>query len=297
MSNTPRIALATSAEVATLDDEGQLLAHELTRRGALVEPAVWDDSDVRWATYDRVVVRSTWDYPAHLGQFLAWAEHVAGVTRLANGPALLRWSTDKRYLRELARAGIPVVPSTFVTSADGSAHPLIGTEHVVKPSVSAGSRDTVRLGPEDADRSAAHVRAILDSGRTAMVQPYLADVDTAGESAVLFLEGAYSHAVRKAAILTRGAGLVEGLFAAEEITSLTPGEPELALARRVVAHVRAAGHRAPLYCRVDLLPTAEGPVVLEVELAEPSMFLTFAPGSAARFADAILLRAGETADP
>jgi len=288
-----RVALATAAEVASLDDEGQLLARELTRRGAAVEPAVWNDPRVRWAEFDLVVVRSTWDYPAHHQEFLAWAQHVAEVAHLANDPSLLRWSTDKSYLTELDRAGIPVVPSTFIRPGDRIDHGLLGTEHVVKPSVSAGSRDTLRLGADDDAASVAHVRRILGSGRTAMVQPYLAGVDAAGETAVLLIEGAYSHAVRKAAILMRGAGLVDGLFAAEEISPRTPSHAERGVARRVLAALPCAV--TPLYARVDLLPTRTGPVVLEVELAEPSMFLTFETGSAGRFAEALLRRAATEA--
>ncbi|HKJ11704.1 MAG TPA: hypothetical protein VJ976_04845 [Ornithinimicrobium sp.] len=289
MPTAPRIALATAAEVSTLDEEGRLLSRELNRLGAAVEPAVWDDPGVRWAGYDLVVVRSTWDYPARREEFLTWADQVAHVSRLANEPGLLRWSTDKRYLEALAGAGVPVVPSVFIRAGGDVDHAFLGTEHVVKPSVSVGSRDTLRLGARDRDESVAHVRAILASGRTAMVQPYLAEVDTAGESAMLFVEGAFSHSVRKAAILTRGAGLVEGLFAEEEISAREPTDGERAVARRVLEALPAEG--APLYCRVDLLPTPDGPVVLEVELAEPSMFLAFSPGAAARFADAIMRRA------
>ncbi|MGI8794657.1 MAG: ATP-grasp domain-containing protein [Acidimicrobiales bacterium] len=290
MKDSPLIALATAAEVAELDEEGQLLASALRERGAQVTPAVWDGADIDWAAYDLVVVRSTWDYAMRRPAYLAWAEQVATVSRLLNAPDLLTWNTDKRYLHDLAHAGVSIVPSQFIDPGECVEHDWLHTEHVVKPSVSAGSKDTLRLGPEDADRSVAHLSAILDTGRTALVQPYLADVDTAGETAMLFCDAEFSHAMCKGAILERGAGLVEGLFAPEVITPRTPSDAEMALGRAAMAAI--PGDEPPLYARIDALPSPDGPVVLEIELTEPSMFFEYADGSAGRFADAILARLG-----
>lgn len=161
----------------------------------------------------------------------------------------------------------------------------------MKPTVSAGSRDTLRLGPGEADRSVAHVRAVQATGRTVLVQPYLDTVDTHGETAVVFLDGGYSHAIRKAALLREGAGLVEGLFAEEEITAREPSRAELEVAALALAALPPSAD-PPLYARVDLLHGDSGPQVLEVELCEPSLFLQHAPGAADRFAAAVVARLG-----
>ncbi len=289
VADRPRIALATAAEEPDLDAEGRLLLDALVGAGADARPAVWTDAAADWAAYDLVVVRSTWDYPRDLPAFLAWAGHVDDVSRLLNGPDLLAWTTDKRYLAGLADAGVAVVPSAFLAPGEGPAHALLGAEHVVKPTVSAGSRDTLRLGPEERERSLAHVRHVHESGRTAMVQPYLDTVDHHGETALIYLDGAYSHAIRKAALLERGAGLVEGLFAQEEIEPREADAAERALGDAALAALPASAE-PPLYARVDVLHAAEGPMVLEVELAEPSLFLDHAPGSAERLAAAVTSR-------
>lgn len=284
----PSIALATAADLADLDEEGQALAEELRRRDVDAAPAVWDDPGVDWSAYDLVVVRSTWDYPTRLDEFLGWAERVSAVSMLANPELMLRWTTDKRYLLDLAAAGVPIVPSSFVARGQSSEHPLLDVDHVVKPSVSAGSKDTLRLSPAESERSQAHLKSINDSGRTALIQPYLSGIDTHGETALLFVDGEFSHAICKAAILKPGADLVEGLFAPEEITAREPSAAERAVAHQAIAAI--PGEDRPLYARVDLLPSADGPIVLELELAEPSMFLSYAQDSVARFADAILAR-------
>ncbi|MBS45376.1 MAG: hypothetical protein CMH83_19835 [Nocardioides sp.] len=291
-----RIAIATAAEVSTLDDEGRHLLAALVDAGLEVEPAVWDDADVDWSSYDAVVVRSTWDYPRRLTEFLDWAARVAERTLLLNDVALLTWTTDKRYLLDLERAGVPVVPSVFLEPGQPTEHPLLGLEHVVKPTVSAGSIDTLRLGPDDPDRSRGLVEAIHATGRTAMVQPYLADVDVSGETALVYLDGVLSHAMRKGALLEAGAELHDGLYAQEQIDPRDATPEEAAVGEAALAAVAALPERAgalpPLYARVDLLGSPEGPVVLEVELAEPSLFLDLAPGSAQRFAEAVRRRLG-----
>ncbi len=283
-----RIALATAREVPDLDDEARLLRDAIRTRGAECEAAVWDDDAVDWAGYDLVVVRCTWDYAERIAEFLAWAERVAAVTRLENSLEHLRFTTDKHYLRVLGDAGVPVVPSAFLEPGDSPEHEYLHAEHVVKPAVSAGSRGTLRLGPEDAAASRAHAGSLLDDGRSVLVQPYLADVDTAGETAVVLLGGEFSHAMRKGPLLERGAGLVEGLYAQEEMTPRDPSEAELRVADQAMAAVASVVPGRTTYARVDLLPTADGPLVLEVELAEPSLFLDHVPGSAERAADAVL---------
>lgn len=289
-ATTPsRVALATCAERPGLDVEGGLLLAALERRGLIAQPAVWDDPAVAWSAFDLVVVRETWDYAERVTEFVAWAERVSSTTRLLNDLALLRWSSDKRYLKDLADAGVGVVPSTFLAPGEPPEHDWLRVAHVVKPSVGAGSRGALRVAAEEPERSRDHVRALHGEGRTALVQPYLHSVDTHGETALVYLDGYFSHALRKGALLSPGAGLVEGLFAPEEMSVRTPSEAELAVGAACLAALPAPGVR-PLYARVDLLAGGAGPVVLEVELVEPSLFLDHVPGAADRLASAIEAR-------
>lgn len=288
-SPSPRVALATAGEEPDLDPEGRLLLRALAEAGLDAVPAVWDDAAQDWAAYDLVVVRSTWDYPPRLAAFLAWSQHVDDVSRILNGPELLAWTTDKRYLAGLAGDGVPTVRSLFLAPGEGPEHGLLDAEHVVKPTVSAGSLDTLRLGADEPGRSMGHVRHIHASGRTAMVQPYLDAVDSHGETALIYLDGRYSHAIRKGALLERGGDLVEGLFAEEEIEPREPDADERALGEACLGALPPSAE-PPLYARVDLLRGAAGPLLLEIELAEPSLFLDQAPGAADRLAAAILVR-------
>ena len=294
----PRIALVTAAAARALDDDLAPLAAALAARGAAVTIADWDVATIDWSGFDLALLRSTWDYSLRLPEFLAWVARVTTQTRLLNPPDVVRWNTDKHYLGELARAGVAVVPGTFVEPGANAGDALRGflaaheahADFVIKPCVGAGSRDAQRHRRDDPDSADVHLRRLLDAGRSALLQPYLDRVDADGETALLFFEGGFSHAIRKGPLLRRDEGPTRALFAPEHIQARTPGADELALARRTLAAIPYAGPL--LYARVDLLCDARGrPVVLELELAEPSLFFAGAPGSIERFASAVLARA------
>ncbi|GAB2817988.1 hypothetical protein GCM10022221_14810 [Actinocorallia aurea] len=281
-----KFAIATFADLPDGDEDTPALIEELAALGHGAEAVVWD-GPADWARYDLVLVRSTWDYSTRREEFLAWAEEVerAGA-RLENSAAVLRWNTDKRYLRELGAAGIPVVP-TLWDPVELPEWP----DYVIKPAVSAGARDTARWSAQEAGPAAEHLARLRAEGATVMVQPYLDAVDTAGETALIFFDGAFSHAVRKAPILAPGSGVQEIIADTkderEQITAREASRAELSLA----AEVLAAAPKNLLYARIDLIPGPDGaPVLLELELAEPSLFLTHAPGSPTRLATAMTQR-------
>ena len=287
------MALVTARAARGLDEDMAPLTAALAAAGALAQIAEWDDREVDWARFDLVVPRSAWDYAERLPEFLGWAARVTRLTTLVNPLAVVRWNTDKHYLGDLARAGAPVVPTWYVEPGEDAGRTLdefLATddcrELVVKPAVGAGARDA-RRHPRDArGEILAHIGPLLGARRSVMLQPYLESVDHAGETALMYLGGRFSHAIRKGALLPAGAPSTAGLFAPEEIIPRTPGADEIAAADRILA---AAPFTGLPYARVDMLRDATGaPRLLELELTEPSLFLAHAPGSAGRFAAALL---------
>jgi hypothetical protein len=282
------IAIATCRELPDGDEDAGLLRTALSDRGLAGEWRDWRDPAVDWAGYDLVIIRSTWDYTSDLQTFLDWA---ARVPRLDNPLPVLTWNTDKVYLRDLAAAGVPVVPTSWAGPGEPVELPAAG-EFVVKPSVGAGSKGAGRFAA--GDRTALdHAARLHEAGRTVMVQPYLGQVDTDGETALIYLDGRFSHAIRKGAMLPElsvnelDVQYSRSLYVDERITARTPSKAELALGEAALGSVRDRFGGDLLYARVDLLPTSDGPVVIELELVEPSLFLEFADGGADRLADAI----------
>lgn len=255
-------------------------------RAAGVEPvvAVWDDAGVDWAQFDLVVIRDTWDYTDRRDAFVAWAQ---SVPRLVNPADVVAWNTDKRYLADLATTGLPIVPTTWI-SAQPVELPKFG-RHVLKPSVGAGSIDAARFALHDEHEyrlAQAHAARLIAAGQTVMIQPYLEEIDIAGEAGLIFLGGAFSHAITKGAMLrsasTREAG---GLYVQESISAREPSKAELDLAEKALAAVPGGAERLA-YARVDIVPGVSGArLIIELELTEPSLFMHTAPGSAQRFAE------------
>ncbi|SCE92314.1 hypothetical protein GA0074695_2174 [Micromonospora viridifaciens] len=263
----------------------------LAARGVTVEAAIWDDPAVDWSGYDLVVLRSPWDYALRRDEFVAWAQKVPC---LVNPADVVAWNTDKRYLAELSAAGVPTVPTAWVEPGQSWVPPADSGEYVIKPAVSAGSQDTGRYDladPEHRELAAAHVRRLTAAGRVAMVQPYLNAVDTSGETALLFLAGpdglAFSHAIRKGPMLTGPDLGVAELYKKEQIDPRTAGPDQLAVAQQTLAAVPGGPDRL-LYARVDLIPGPDGaPVLVELELTEPSLFIGYADAAPDRLAAAI----------
>jgi glutathione synthase/RimK-type ligase-like ATP-grasp enzyme len=279
-----RCTFATYGALPELDPDDRLAASELERRGVEVRAAVWNDPAVDWSAEDVCVLRSTWDYPQRPNAFVRWIDDVALVSALWNPAAVVRWNLNKRYLLDLGERGVPIVPTALVSR--GTPLDLVSlmrargwSRAVVKPAFGAGTVGVRKAGDSGASRAVAQAHAdLLLRDQDALVQRYLPSVESYRERALVFVDDAYSHAVAKSpfqALLPAGE-------AGEALVEATA--EEIALARTALA--AAPGPR--LYARVDLVRDDEGaPVVIEVELVEPSLFLAMHPPAAAALADAI----------
>lgn len=293
----PSIALVTTAEARPLDDDLGPLTRALEAQGAAVAWCNWEDPAIDWSAYDLAVLRSPWNYTQRYAEFCAWAARAAEATRLLNPLQVIQWNTDKHYLADLERVGIPIVPSVFVVPGTdpGVAFDAILTrwpeamDLVAKPTIGAGSRGAGRFQRHDRALAVEHIRGLLTAGHTVLAQPYLDRVDDSGETSLIYLGGEFSHAIRKGALLRRNEGPTRALFAAEHIMPREPTTAERACADRVIGSLPYGRDLA--YARVDLLAAADGsPRLLELELAEPSLFFDHGPGSAERFAQVLLRR-------
>lgn len=300
-----KIALVTYAAAPDLTPDDRLLRDALESLGAAAEPVAWDGPHVDWTGYDLVLLRSPWDYFLRPDEFSHWVEDLAarGVN-LVNQPAVIRWNSDKRYLLELERHGIPTIPTTLVADeeAGGSLETLLRSrgwdDAVVKPAISGGAHDTWRtsLATARADQAAfEEVRARAASGGV-LVQPFVEEVVRDGEWSLLFFDGVYSHAAIKRA---RGGDFRVQQAHGGVYAAATPPDVCIAQAARVVAAGAAcAGVEAGdlAYARVDgVIRDVDGMptlLLMELECIEPRLFFLQAPAAAGRMASSIMRRLG-----
>lgn len=263
--------VTTDHPAAEQDDERETALTAWLGAGIEGSPVNWRDPRVDWSDFDAAVVRSPWDYILYRDEFVAWAHRVGSVTRLLNPAPVIEWNTDKTYLRTL---GVPTVPTHW--AEPGTELPE-WDEYVVKPAVSAGARDTIRTTDRNAAES--HAATLLAAGRTVMVQPYVPSVEQEGELSLLYFGGQFSHAVRRHPMLT---GVAE--TAENRATLRDPDDDQFAFAERVLAAVP----ETLLYARVDLVRMPDGePVLIELELTEPYLFLRHELAAPDLFAEAL----------
>ncbi|MDR1798588.1 MAG: hypothetical protein LBR19_01675 [Bifidobacteriaceae bacterium] len=290
MSDQPLVALVTCSQFPNLEAYDAVLIPRLKSMGIGAIPAVWDDPVVDWDAFDLSIVRSTWDYADRREEFLAWARTVP---RLANPAPVLEWNTDKHYLKDLAALGVPVVPTIWLEpqanlTARGlhTRFPALG-DFVLKPAVSAGALGAGRYTANDVylrGRAIQHALHLMQEGKAVMLQRYLPSVDTKGETSMVFLDGRFAYAVRKDAML-HGPESAEGDRMYQEETlqggyTPTPEEMRVAeLARGGAMEAMGNPIRPFLYARADIVAGDDGqPVLLELELTEPSLFPELAVG-------------------
>ncbi|MPY60541.1 ATP-grasp domain-containing protein [Streptomyces spongiae] len=291
MTHTPRIALATydPGSEASKDRDLPVLLRELAAAGAEATAAYWDDPEIDWAAHGLVVIRSTWDYSWRAEEFAAWVARCGKATRLANPADIVRWNTDKRYLGELAAAGVPIVPTRYFAPGDVPALPD-DLEYVVKPTSGAGARYAARYTPADRETAVRHLSRMHTEGFTAMVQPYMRGIDVTGERALQFFGGRLLHASRKGAVLASGTAYDADKVAHPGLEPWTPTPAEVSVAERALAAVPGAPEL--LYARVDLVLGDDGePRLMELELVEPNLFLDLHPGSVPGVVETILAAA------
>lgn len=279
------IAIATCSYHPELAPHDCGVIAELAKLGIRATPLIWTDASATVDRFAAVVVQSTWDSHLDPAAFVGWARAVHAKTALFNPLHLLEWNLNKRYLRQLEQQGIPITSTLWLPA--GSSIDLRReviergwTRFVIKPVVSAGATETHIFDLDGMSTAQATLDRLVTRVEL-MIQPYLLAFETEGERSYVFFDGVFSHAVRRPPTLKSAP---RGFAESHE---MPPIEAELQLSRQVLEKIG----ETPLYARVDLATNNDGVARLqEVELVEPCLFTSLAPGAQPRYARAIASR-------
>lgn len=280
----------------TLSDPGDFVIDDALAYGPMealgwsVTAVPWRQPGAPWSSFDAVVIRSTWDYQRDPEHFLEVLGEVTGLgVPLFNPLGMVRWNLAKDYLHDLARWGVPIVPTLALTKLEAGAlaglfDDLASEEVVVKPVVGANAEGAFRLHRGSWRGQAGQVEACY-AEKALLAQPFLRAVVEEGEYSLFYLDGDFSHGVLKTP--------APGDFRAQEehgatIRPIRASGALLAAGNDAVA----ALPEKPLYARVDLARSNEGDgfLLLELELIEPSLYLRMDPAAPMRFAQAFCRR-------
>lgn len=291
MKRNMTIALLTCAALPDLASGDRILLDALRRRGVAAEPAVWEDPHYNWRCVALCVIRSAWDYAYRPAAFTDWLRRVAAAVPVWNAPRVVEWNMHKRYLLNLADRGVPTVPTVCLPAGPPARLEEVLEQHgwddvILKAAVAQTGRYLMRVTPDRCAEGQQHLDR-LQPHEDMLIQPFVPGVLDAGETSVVFVDGAVSHTVCKRA--------AAGEFRVHDdlggtIEPALPTAEELKVARCAIGAVNTS----LLYARVDLVPGPSGPMVMELELVEPDLYFGYADGAADRMAEAILRKSSPT---
>jgi glutathione synthase/RimK-type ligase-like ATP-grasp enzyme len=286
---TLRLAVATCDAIPGIHADDAPLHAALAARGVDAVPCIWSDPAIDWASFDAVLIRTTWDYFQRYAEFMAWLDRLPVPT--INDRALLRWNSNKRYFLDLRRRGIDTVVMQLVPGKRlGQFHDSMmlaceGWEVVVKPTISGGAWHTLRGVIGDPEFAAAVARLPVEFDYLA--QNFMPEVMTEGEWSLLYFDREFSHAVLKRP--ASGDFRVQAQFGGSE-EARDPGPDILASADFVLRAAAACGYPDHAYARVDGVVVGGRFMLMELEMIEPHLFFAHRPAAAQRLAEGLLRR-------
>jgi glutathione synthase/RimK-type ligase-like ATP-grasp enzyme len=290
-----RVALITWAGLPEGAESEQLLLPLLAAGGVDAEMVDWRNASVNFSKFDLIVLRSCWDYHLRAREFADWLHRTKRIVTVLNDVDTVLWNSNKFYLRELEEKGIQIASTCFLNGGEA-----ITEEHlakmeswknvVVKPAISASAYKTLVF--ERANLPPANELAEHMSGADFLLQEFVPEIQTQGEISFIYIDSAYSHAVRKRPAAGDFRVQHEHGGSAELID---PG-PSLLHQAHTMADVPSQVSTS-LYCRLDAVERDGELILMELELIEPELFLGLDEGAAERFAAAIVRSLGLAAEP
>ncbi|MCF7506328.1 MULTISPECIES: RimK family alpha-L-glutamate ligase [Vibrio] len=300
MLATKKVALVSDSDSLAVDYDMPYILDAFKRTDVEVDVIFWDSPNHDWAMYDVVVLRSPWTYMEKIEPFIEFCQQVENCSVLLNPLSVIRWNSDKSYLKQLEKQGVPIVPTEIIYSETEIQAAVANLqdnywkvhEVVIKPTVGAYSFGVIRLSIEDLDKITQHVRYLLGLGKGVIIQPYLHTIEEHGETNMIYFDHTYSHAIKKEPLLAqRGETKTPDM----EFRKLKEANSEeKALAKRILRLVQSnLGLSQPLlYARLDFIEGKNGrPLLLELEITEPSLSLPLTPECVDIFVQSIIDKA------
>lgn len=282
-----KIAIVTYAENPSIQPDDLFFADVLKSRSIEISSVSWDDKNADWSDFDLVIIRSTWDYFKRENEFRLWLNDMENQkVNLMNPVSVIRENMEKSYLKKFEQNGIQIIPTEWIQQ---DSHENLSeilkrknwNEVVVKPIVSAGSYETFVTSTDEAENGQVQFENILKNCGV-MIQPFMKEIED-GEISMLFFNRKFSHAVIKKP--KDGDFRVQPKFGST-ISLYQPDEKLLKTARQIIEQV----DQPLLYARVDGVISNNQFLLMELELIEPMLFLSFDENSGHRFAEAVMER-------
>lgn len=271
---------------STVVDEDNLLLDFLKKKGLDIHREVWTNENINWSDYNLVLLKAPWDYHENITAFYIWLEKLKGLSiPLLNPYEIIKWNSDKHYLKEIADAGLSTIPTLFIEKNSSLALPSFFKQFnseklIIKPCISAGAKNTFIITPDNFTLHQKNIEDLLKN-EAFLVQPFIKEIETEGEWSFIFFDGKYSHSVLKKP--TSGDFRVQhthgGTIHIQETNAI-----QIETAKIFVDQFA----KYCLYARVDGIMVDNQFMLMELELIEPFLFLSYDTKSFDNYYDALL---------
>ncbi|MFQ3174951.1 MAG: glutathione synthase/RimK-type ligase-like ATP-grasp enzyme [Flavobacterium sp.] len=280
-----KIAILTCEKLPQLTPEDQLLIPALAKSNIEATAVIWDSKSVNWSDFDYLIFRNTWDYFEKEVEFNLWLHQIEqlGIKTL-NSIEIIKKNKHKFYLREMEKQGIKILPTIFIDKTDlldlDKIMPAHWKKAVIKPAFSAGSYQTEVFDLEDLQKTNTDYKNIA-SEKELLLQEFMPEIQTFGETSFIFFNKKFSHAVNKKPIA--GDFRIQVQFGGQ-YTLVHPNATLIEKAQQIVNTFNGE----LLYARVDGIVIDNELHLMEVECIEPDLYFNLSEGSLQRFVSAIV---------
>lgn len=279
------LALLTCQRLPDLTLADQVLIPELARHNIKAKAVIWDDPTINWKDFDYLIFRNTWDYYEKEIAFNSWLDHIdtLGIKTL-NTLETIKKNKHKFYLRELENEEISIIPTLFIEKTTTLNLAALLPKHwkkaVIKPAFSAGSYLTTVFEVADIEKINAQYQSIA-SQKELLLQEFIPQIQTLGETSLIFFNKKFSHAVNK--MPAKNDFRVQLQFGGT-YTCLEPNPELISKAQQIV-------NTFPdplLYARVDGIVVENQLLLMEIECIEPDLYFNICEGATQRFVASIV---------
>ncbi len=280
-----KIAILTCQNIPNLNESDQLLIPSLKKNNIDAKAVIWNDPYINWYDFDVLIFRNTWDYYEKQIEFDLWLEKIEklGIKTL-NSISIINQNKHKFYLQDFEKQGIKILPTIFINKTENLNLSSIIPNHwkkaVIKPAYSGGSYQTELFNIEDINQINQQYISIA-SEKELLLQEFMPEIKTLGETSFIFFNKKFSHAVNKQAV--NGDFRIQQQFGG--IYTLI--EVNLEIINKVQKIVNTFSENL-LYCRVDGIIIDNELHLMEVECLEPDLYFNLAEGSIEKFIESII---------
>ncbi|SDH67737.1 glutathione synthetase, ATP-grasp domain [Pedobacter terrae] len=285
-----KIALVTyldkgAYDSTTVESEDDKLLIFLKQKGLDIEKVIWNDVNINWEDYSLAILKSSWDYFDLVDDFYIWLDLLATKkVKLLNPIDVVKWNSDKRYLKEIETAGLKIIPSVFIhknenVKLEDFFEKFNSNELIVKPCISGGAKNTFKVTVDQVDEINQKLNLLVQE-EDFIIQPFLPEILEDGEWSFIFFNGIYSHSLVKRA--KPGDFRVQPAHGGS-VHPQKPGNDLIALAQQYVDSFA----KNCLYARVDGTLVNGEFLLMELELIEPFLFLNTDPKNYERYYKAL----------